>query len=103
VVAHARKLMLDSSIDGMVSALTALATRTDTTQALQTIAVPTCVIAGEHDGITPPHVMRAMSDQIRGAAFHQIKDVGHLSNLEAPEAFNRLLVDHVKRVAQRAG
>lgn len=101
-VAHARKLMLDSSIDGMVSGLTGLATRTDTTESLQNIAVPTCVIAGEHDAITPPTVMRAMSDKIRTANFHQIANAGHLSNLEAPEAFNRLLLDHVRRVAQNA-
>lgn len=102
VVASARKLMLDSGIDGMASALVALAARTDTTESLSQIKVPTLVIAGEHDALIAPKVMREMADKIANAEFHVLPNVGHLANLEAPEHFNRLLAEHVKRVVQNA-
>jgi len=102
VIATARKLMLDSGIDGMASALVALAARTDSTESLSQIKVPTLVLAGEHDAITPVPVMRAMADKIPNAEFHVLPNAGHLSNLEAPELFNQRLIEHVRRVVQNA-
>ena len=102
VVANARKMMLDSGIDGMASALVALSTRTDTSDSLPQIKVPTCVIAGEQDAVVPAAAMRAMAEKIPHASFHVLQHAGHLSNLEAPEAFNRLLVEHVELVARNA-
>lgn len=99
VVDAARAMMLQSSSEAMVHGLLAIATRTDTTASLSQIEVPTCVIAGEQDAIVKPQVMRELSERIPGAAYHLLPDVGHLSNLEAPEAFNRLLLEHVARVS----
>jgi pimeloyl-ACP methyl ester carboxylesterase len=102
VIANARKLMLDSGIDGMASALVALAARTDSTESLAQIKVPTLVVAGEHDLITPVKVMRAMADKIPNVTFEVVPNAGHLSNLEAPDLFNQLLMEHVQRVVQNA-
>ena len=38
-----------------------------------------------------------MADAIPGAQFELIEDAGHLSNLEAPEEFNILLEQHLRR------
>lgn len=102
VVANARKLMLDSGIDGMASALVALAARTDSTESLPMIKVPTLVLAGEHDAITPLATVRAMAVKIPNAALHMLPNAGHLSNLEAPDEFNQHLIEHVQRVVHNA-
>lgn len=54
---------------------------------LRQLRVPTLLIVGEHD---EPCVKthRFMADCIRGSAHVMIRDVGHLTNLEAPAAFN---------------
>ena len=97
--ARARDLVLDSSAAGIAGGLVALATRTDVTAVLPRIAVPTRVLVGEHDAVTPPAVARALSEQIPGSDCHVLAGAGHLANLEAPDAFNRLLLEHVSRVA----
>jgi len=42
----------------------------------------------EEDGLTPSSDAQAMQQAIPGSRLVQIPGVGHLSNLEAPEAFN---------------
>ena len=53
------------------------------------IAVPTLVIVGEEDLITPPSLSRALVDLVGSAArFQTVAAAGHLANLEQPAAFN---------------
>ena len=52
------------------------------------IDVPTLVIVGEADRVTPPDLSRALAKTIPGAAFETIPGAGHISNLERPAAFN---------------
>jgi pimeloyl-ACP methyl ester carboxylesterase len=78
--------------------LLALAARTDTTPALYAINVPTLILVGQHDGITPPSASAAMRDKIPGAEMHVISGAGHLSNLEQPGEFNRRLQEFLDRV-----
>jgi 3-oxoadipate enol-lactonase len=55
---------------------------------LEQIRVPTHVIVGEDDTLTPPAMARQITARILGARFTQIARAGHLSNIEQPEAFN---------------
>lgn len=48
-------------------------------------------MAGREDVLTPPSEMRRMAAAIAGAQYQEIDGVGHLSNLENPAAFNRLV------------
>jgi pimeloyl-ACP methyl ester carboxylesterase len=57
------------------------------------IDVPTLLIAGEHDRNAPPAVMRKMADQIPRSTFIQMRGIGHLQNLEAPDDFDGLLLN----------
>jgi 3-oxoadipate enol-lactonase len=53
------------------------------------IAVPTLVLVGDEDHITPPSLSRALVDLVGTAArFETIDGAGHLANLEQPAAFN---------------
>lgn len=63
------------------------------------IAAPTLVIVGGEDRIAPPHIARAMAAAIPNARFELIEGAGHISNVEAPDAFNRALGTFLRDVA----
>lgn len=63
---------------------------------VKNIARPTLLIAGEEDQTAPAAVMERMASRIDGAAFHVIPGAGHIANIEAPEATNRLIADFMK-------
>lgn len=72
---------------GILGALHALENRPDSTPTLATIDVPTCIVVGEEDVVTPPALAEAMHRRIAGSRLVVLPGVGHLPNLEAPEAF----------------
>ena len=57
------------------------------------IHVPTLLLAGEHDRNAPSAVMRKMAQAIAGSTFLELPGVGHLQNLEAPEAFDAAVLN----------
>ncbi|HVN29444.1 MAG TPA: alpha/beta fold hydrolase [Candidatus Binataceae bacterium] len=65
---------------------------------LEKIRVPTHIVVGDEDALTPPALSRAMAARIPGARLTIIKGAGHLSNIEQPEAFNAavsaFLIEH---------
>jgi len=81
--------------EGLVQASLAMAFRREAVSLLGELALPTLVVAGEHDAIAPPDEMRAMAERIPGAAFGVIAGAAHLAPLEQPAAFNRLLAPFV--------
>lgn len=92
VVKALRRLMGRTPEDGLCNALAAMAGRTDSTAFLREIKVPTLVLVGEHDAITPPELARGMHSAIRNAHLAVLKGAGHVSNLEQPAAFNKALL-----------
>ena len=77
-------------------------TQFDREHVLGEIDVPTLVIGGEFDPLTPPDMTRNLAANINGAEYHMIYDVGHLGNLENPVEFNRLLEQFLARFRDRA-
>ena len=77
-------------------------TQFDREHVLGEIDVPTLVIGGEFDPLTPPDMTRKVAANINGAEYHMIYDVGHLVNLENPVEFNRLLDQFLARFRDRA-
>lgn len=86
-----RALIADQSAEAIAAALEGMAERPDSTPDLSGISVPTLVVTSTQDQLIPPEVSIAMAEQIPGARLEVIEGVGHLSNLEAPERFTRLL------------
>ena len=66
----------------------AMAARADSTDLLAAITVPTLVVVGEQDVITPPEEVEAMAAAVPGAVVRLFPAAGHLTPLEAPERFN---------------
>lgn len=56
-----------------------------------TIDCPALVICGALDRITPPDLSEELKDLIPGAGLVEIAAAGHLSNLEQPGIFNRVV------------
>jgi 3-oxoadipate enol-lactonase len=77
-------------------------TQFDREHVLAEITVPTLVIGGEHDPLTPPDMTRKIAADIDGADYQMIYDVGHLGNLENPVEFNRLVDQFLARYRDRA-
>jgi len=75
----------------LIAALAALAARPDSRPLLATITAPTLVIVGEEDTVTPPEAASEIVAGVRTGRLVTIPQAGHLSNLEAPEVFNRAL------------
>jgi 3-oxoadipate enol-lactonase len=77
----------------------AMAGRPDSTPDLPGIDVPTSVVVGADDALTPPALSRAMAAAIPGATLTVIPRAGHLANVDAPDDFDRALRDLVRRAA----
>ncbi|MEZ0059477.1 3-oxoadipate enol-lactonase [Bradyrhizobium elkanii] len=69
----------------------------DTRAKLGGIGVPTLVVVGEDDIITPPSESQALANGIPNSQLHSVRWAGHFPMLEQPEAFNRLLDDFLAR------
>jgi pimeloyl-ACP methyl ester carboxylesterase len=88
-----RKMMETQDPEAIAGALMAMAERADSRPLLRTIDVPVLVVGGSEDAITPPSDTREWANAIAGARVEFIEQAGHVSNLEQPEAFNKLLLD----------
>jgi pimeloyl-ACP methyl ester carboxylesterase len=66
------------------------------------IAVPTLVIGGEHDSLTPPAMKRDLASRIPGARLEILPGCGHMANMERPEAFNAVMLDFLGSHRDRA-
>lgn len=97
VVERARALMEANPAAGVIAALGAMKARPDSTADLGEIGVPALVVVGEHDGPSPPAEARAMVDALPDAHLEILAGAGHLSNIEAPSAFNRILATFLNR------
>jgi 3-oxoadipate enol-lactonase len=75
----------------IAAAALGMAERPDSVPDLPTVDVPTLVITGSADRLIPPDVTAAIAERVPGAELLRIEGAGHLSNLEAPEAFDAAL------------
>lgn len=76
----------------------AMAARPDATGGLGAITLPTLVVVGEDDAISPRAEMRGVADAIPGARFEAIARAGHMAPVEQPEAVNAALRSFVAAV-----
>ncbi|HMN20849.1 MAG TPA: alpha/beta fold hydrolase [Ottowia sp.] len=68
----------------------------DRRAALAHLAVPTLLVAGAQDRLTPPPLLRDMAAAIAGSHYLELPGVGHLPHLEAPDAFDAALLDFLR-------
>lgn len=81
---------------GVKGCLLAMAARTDTSAYLPEISIPTLIICGSEDKLTPPNVMKEMSRRIQGSKFVLVDSAGHMTPIEAPEIVNSAIEEFLK-------
>lgn len=83
---------------GVKGCLFAIMSRTDTTPFLPQIKIPTLVICGAFDRLTPPPLMRELAARIPTAEFAAIPHAGHMTPLENPEMVNDLILSFMEKM-----
>lgn len=94
-----QSVIADTAPRAIAGTLLALAARTDTTASLSAIKVPTLIMVGELDTLTPPAASESMHKLIKGSSLHVIPQAAHMSNMENAGVFNRHLIEFLKAVA----
>ena len=93
------KMIRGQAPEGIAQGSIAMAHRPDSRPDLPTIDVPTAVVVGEEDSITPLEMSQAMNDAIPGSTLSIIPGAGHIANIEAPTAFEAALRAWLRRTA----
>jgi pimeloyl-ACP methyl ester carboxylesterase len=96
VVKRVRDMMLKTKPEGAAAALRGMAEREDQTELLPQISVPTLILVGAEDAITPVADSEKMHHAIAGSRLVVLENAGHVSNLERIEQFNQALLDFQK-------
>lgn len=98
IVAALRAMLERASVDAIVGASEAMLDRPDSTPTLATIDVPTLIVVGDEDVLTPPADADALRRGIAGSRLETIAGAGHASNFERPAAFNHLVSEFVAQL-----
>ncbi len=83
-----KEIAAPNSGENLSKLIAAMRERRDSSEFLSQIKVPTLVLGGGEDMVSPPEVMAQMAAQIPSARHVTIEGAGHLSNLESPQDFN---------------
>lgn len=98
LVEAVREIILSNEKRVVISGLMALAKRHETCSSLNLIHMPTLVLCGEEDEVTPPEQSEFMHTAITGSTLQLIARAGHLSNAEQVEVFNLHLKEFLLRL-----
>ena len=99
VVKRVRDMMLKTKPQGAASALLGMAEREDQGEFISTIDIPTMIVVGREDAITPLGDSETMHSKIQHSRLVVLDNAGHVSNLEQTEHFNYALMKFLERVA----
>ncbi|CCH34547.1 alpha/beta hydrolase [Actinosynnema sp. NPDC047251] len=99
VVERVAELVLAQPAAEVAWAQRAMAARPDSRDVLAAVDVPALVLVGSEDALTPPAVARDLADVLR-AEYVELPGVGHLTPVEAPEAFAAAVLDWRTRVGR---
>jgi 3-oxoadipate enol-lactonase len=90
-VKRVREMIAATRPEGAVAALCGMKSRQDQTDLLSQIKVPTLIIVGREDELTPPHDAEVMHKAIKNSRLVNIPNAGHVSNIENALQFNHAL------------
>jgi pimeloyl-ACP methyl ester carboxylesterase len=89
------RMGLAVGLEGFARQAEAIIGRIDSRRSLAAIRVPTLVLVGDSDRLTPPDQSAEIAAAIAGARLVVVPECGHGSTLEQPEAVNRALIDWI--------
>lgn len=103
LVEQLRTVVFANSQHIITQGLLALAERSETCSILDKIFIPTLIICGREDIVTPLDESKFMNKNIMGSVLHVINNAGHVSNLEEPGRFNKHIRDFLNDFCDTSG
>ncbi|HRP07855.1 MAG TPA: alpha/beta fold hydrolase, partial [Gemmatimonadales bacterium] len=92
-------MMAQATPEAMIAALGAMRDRPDRHGVLSGLTgIPTLIVVGSEDRITPPEMSRQMADAAAGAELVEVEGAGHLAPMERPATVNEALQRFLDRV-----
>lgn len=91
--ARVERVMLATPPEGAAQVLLGMRDRMDARPLLKAVRVPTVVVVGSEDPVTPPDAARAMAEAVPGARLVVVEGAAHLAPVERPEEVARALVE----------
>jgi 3-oxoadipate enol-lactonase len=88
VVEKIKSTILSTQTETVTATLTILAERENVCASISQIEVPTLIICGDQDIVTPVAQAEFLFDTIPNSQLRVIENAGHMSNLEKPDEFN---------------
>jgi 3-oxoadipate enol-lactonase len=92
LVEETKKIILSTSPQTITGTLHALAQRRESCSLVKRISIPSLILCGKKDNVTPVTQSELLFNSITNSKMHTIENAGHLANLEQPEDFN----EHVR-------
>ncbi len=100
IIERVRTVIMQTPVAGLVGALSAMRDRPDSTSLLPTLSgIPTLVLVGAEDMITPPSIAQAMAAAIPGARLMEIPGAGHLPCVEQPVSTTRAILKFLQSLS----
>ena len=84
-------MMRATGVEAYIRQQRAIMARADSRPLLPGTEIPTLVLVGESDAITPPEIARETAEMIEWASLVVIPEAGHMSTLEQPERVTQAL------------
>ena len=97
LIDRVRTIIMSNGTEAIAGALTAMMRRPDSTPMLHTIKLPTLIVVGEEDTVTPPPLSVEMHNAIAGSELVRIPNTGHMTNMEQPGVFNAAVTRFLSR------
>lgn len=83
---------------GVKGSLLAMMGRTDTTDYLSKIKIPTLLLCGKYDKLTPPNAMQEVAEKINKSEFYIVPNAGHITPIENPEFVTKKISNLVQSI-----
>lgn len=96
VEATLRRMILEQPVASIQAALGTLGARPDMTEAMRHVRVPTLLIVGAEDAITPPECLERAEQIMPCARLLIVPQAGHMTPLEAPAVFNAAVLEFLQ-------
>lgn len=93
IPAQVRTMIEANTPEAIAGAIQAMMARPDSTPLLPEISVPTLIVVGEEDMLTPPADAESLQRQINRSRLVVLPAAGHLSNVETPDTFSQAVAD----------
>lgn len=92
-----REMAKGASPELLCDTLLALAERRDTNHLLKELTVPSLIVVGKEDVITPPSFAHRMASALRHAEVYEVEGAGHMAPLETPDLVNERIAQFLTR------